>query len=206
MPRLRDEVQIYDRSTERTAKGTLVALMSDVARDSIEHGWWKTPPGNLATSEPDAHWPWETLCVDCADFDYWEAIRLQSQDGQLQGAMLYQIDALSQLDSGQSAVYISRLATAPWNRPWLIANPRFSRIGTALLNRAVHHSHLLGLKGRVILSTLPEASQFYERKGFVETGVKDAEELTYLELPAVEARMILREEGLITDVTTIEQS
>lgn len=130
---------------------------------------------------------------------------MQTKDGRLQGAILYRVDAESVLESGEGAVYVDRLATAPWNRAPVTSSPSHSGVGSALLRHAIHHSHKLGLRGRVSLTTLPGATSFYAKLGFVDTGMT-VEKLPLLELPADEARKILIKEGLVQDATHIKSN
>ena len=72
-------------------------------------------------------------------------------------------------------VYVDRIAVAPRNRSWLVSEPLYKGVGVALLLRAICHSYILGLEGRVSLISLPSerTRQFYERRGFTRLGEDD---------------------------------
>ncbi len=126
---------------------------------------------------------------------WYEAVAVQTDDENVQGAILYWLNTTSFIDQGQGAVYVQALATAPRNRPWLVSAPLYRGTGDALLFRAVVHSYLLGLKGIVNLEAFddPRLLKFYERRGFSVVGRED--ELPKLELGATEAASWLREGG-----------
>lgn len=174
-----------------------IALTPALAATEIDQRWWREPPGSTeGTAEEDNHWPWAILCDQSRMGDFWEATGLLTRDGRLQGAIIYRADAESILVPGRVAVYVDRLATAPWNRPWVTKSPVFHGVGSELLLQSVHHSHLLGLSGRLMLSSLPGSVSFYTGKGFIETG-RDFEDLPVLELPGESARKWLLEKGLV---------
>jgi len=139
---------------------------------------------------PDAfsehgHWNWHakvsasshllscpTLAVEC--------------DGQTQGLMLLITDGhFSYLPAqiGKPLVYVSYLATAPWNLPAVTASTVYRGVGTVLIRAAILTSLDLGFKGRVGLHSLPQSEKFYDCHGFVCMG-NDAEKqnLKYYEL------------------------
>ncbi len=105
----------------------------------------------------------------------WEFVAAQTENEAIQGAIAYRIDARSFLDSNLTSVYVDRIAIAPRNRPWLVAEPHYKGIGVGLLLRAVCHSYLLGLGGRVNLSSLPRerTRTFYQKRGFIAVAEDD---------------------------------
>ncbi|MGD9693457.1 MAG: hypothetical protein AB7G17_07935 [Phycisphaerales bacterium] len=113
--------------------------------------------------------------------------------------MIYSTDAESVLEPNSGAVYVDYIATAPWNRRGVTDSPTYRAVGSELLCQAAHHSHLLGLRGRVTLASLPGALRFYRERGFLPTG--DAVEgMPLLELPPDRSRAWLIEKGLIGNV------
>ena len=109
--------------------------------------------------------------------------------------MIFRVDAESVLDLGQGALFVDRLATAPWNRDALVTTPMFRGAGSGLLTYAIAMSYNLGLSGRVTLFPIANHS-FYENRGFIPVETKPDGETLY-ELPTVAARAILIERGLI---------
>lgn len=176
---------------------SFVALQPSIAATELDQRWWRMPPGsNCGNGEEDREWNWEELCRDALSNNYWEATGLQTPDGRFQGAIIYSADAKSVLNPKAGAIYVDNLATAPWNRRRVNGNPEFGAVGPELLCQAVHHSHLLGFRGRIILASLPRAIAFYVGKGFVDTGTT-IENWPVLELPLEQARNWLEEKGLV---------
>ena len=83
--------------------------------------------------------------------------------------------------------YVEFLATAPWNRPRLVAEPIYKGAGRVLIGAAVNLSLEEELGGRIGLHSLPGAEDFYrDAIGMTDLGV-DADGphkgLRYFELP-----------------------
>lgn len=118
--------------------------------------------------------------------------------GAIEGAIAYRIDAESRLQPGDGAVFVDRIATAPRNRPWVLEPPKYRGIGSILLLAAVRHSYLLGLGGRVWLTSLPSerTQKFYQDRGF-EVIFEDEDGMIDLELPAVAAEKWLKKRGFL---------
>ncbi len=60
-------------------------------------------------------------------------------------------------------VYISALATGPWNRPEINNHPTYRGVGRNLVNFAIARSEALGYQGRIGLHSLPRALGFYSK-------------------------------------------
>jgi hypothetical protein len=103
----------------------------------------------------------------------------------------YEKNAKSVLEEGFGAVYISRLAVAPWNRVNRGVR-RYKGLGKLLVQYVIWRSWNLGLKGRIILEALPGAEEFYLYLGFREIGFGD-EDLKLYELPRDRAEALLKE-------------
>lgn len=135
----------------------------------LEHGHWKWADKVKASSHLLSC---PTLAVEC--------------EGQAQGLMLVMTDGhFGKLPSeaGRPLVYIVFLATAPWNLPAIVGQPRFTGVGFALLYAAIQMSLDADFKGRIGLHSLPQAEAFYERQGFQCLGADpDKQGLKYYEL------------------------
>jgi hypothetical protein len=134
-------------------------------------------------NQEDGHWDWRALAKE-ADLD----ANLQSYtlfgDGAIQGLMIIELERFARLgnSAGDKLVYVSRIATAPWNRQTFTNSPRFAGIGTILLYIAVNRSLESGLGGRIGLHSLESAVSFYESKGMLNLGNDpDYEDLPYFE-------------------------
>lgn len=60
-----------------------------------------------------------------------------------------------------SIVYVDLLATAPWNRPVLVADPVYKGAGRVMIATAVSLSLEEEMGGRIGLHSLPGAEEFY---------------------------------------------
>jgi hypothetical protein len=175
----------------------LVRLTREVAADRIDGQWWNIG-GSKTTreAEGDHSWRWRRIIGALRVRANSEALAIETDDGAIQGAIVYRIDARSQLEPGQGAVYGDWLATAPRNRHWLVNPPYLRGVGKALLLAAVRHSYLLGLGGRVWLTSLPSerTQRFYVNRGFQVIFENPDGTIDY-ELPAAQAVAWLEEEG-----------
>ena len=177
---------------------TLVELTKEMARDDIDKVWWTAAGLANTIYERDNHWKWEKVAREYSKDALHACVAVLSQQGYIEGAIAYQFAAKSVLEPNFSSVYIDRLATAPRNRAWLLSDPIYKGIGSALLYLAVLESYLSGLDGRIVLQSLPtiETMNFYQNKGFVRTDM--AQSMTGLidyELPKAAALAWLRKEG-----------
>ncbi len=194
---LRTHTVVAHRPTQKAVKAHFVELTPNLARSWLDEPWWQKPPGStVGQGEEDAEWNGDDLSRAANGRDYWEAIALQVSAGVVQGAMVYRMDAKSVLEPDAGVVFVENLATAPWNRKSVTDTPEYGGVGPELLSQAVHHSHLLGFKGRVLLTSLPGAVDFYVGKGFVDTG-QVIDDLPLYELPADGARKWLMEKGVV---------
>ncbi|PHS06082.1 MAG: hypothetical protein COA78_14705 [Blastopirellula sp.] len=191
------QVSLFNIDQASNVRAELIQLTSDIANEKIDNSWWDAKiTEKLEGKEADKHWNWHWLNGVYGDYLNWEAIAVQSASGYIEGAITYRIDAKSQLSEGQGPVYVDRLAAAPRNRPWLVENPVFRGVGSILLLTAVRHSYQLGLKGRVLLDSLPSerTRNYYDNRGFEVTSEKDDGTIGY-ELPATAAEKWLQEQG-----------
>ena len=196
---LPEEVTILNLQRDRRVKAQLVKLTRELAAQQIDGTWWNDPPSKpLRSMEGDHHWQWRKLVGLNHNNLNWEALAIQSSGGFVEGAITYRIDAKSQLSPGNGAVYVDRLATAPRNRPWLVEHPRFKGVGSILVLAAVRHSYLLGLGGRIWLTSLPteRTREFYSRRGF-QVIFEERDGTMHFELPEAEAERWLKHGGYL---------
>jgi hypothetical protein len=177
----------------------LVRLTRAVAADRIDGEWWNIGGSNTAReAEGDHHWRWRRIIGELRTQRNREALAVETEDGAIQGAIVYRIDALSRVEPGLGAIYGERIATAPRNRPWLVNPPHMRGVGKVLLLAAVRHSYLLGLGGRVWLTSLPSENtrMFYVNRGFQLIFQNPDDTIAY-ELPTARAAAWLQEEGYL---------
>jgi hypothetical protein len=129
----------------------------------------------------DAKTLWEPILEGSGqDDEYWNWVGKSRRSKLLPGDELYAIECegvtqgLMMLDVlkkrcqiesqlRRRLVYISALATAPWNRPVITNPPTYKGIGGNLVDFAIARSHELGYQGRIELHALPGALGFYTK-------------------------------------------
>jgi GNAT superfamily N-acetyltransferase len=98
-------------------------------------------------------------------------------------------------DLGKPLIYVKYVESAPWNLKSMSASPKFAGIGVRLIEAGVRESLDAGFGGRLGLHALPAAHGFYQRFGFVTTGIDAAvENLPYFELTVIAAQKFLNGE------------
>jgi hypothetical protein len=142
------------------------------------------------------HWNWEAKVAESARLLSCPTLAIECE-GETQGLMLLKTDGhFAELASekGKPLVYVTYLATAPWNLAAIVEKPRFAGIGTVMLRAAVQFSLDVEFKGRLGLHSLPQAEGFYECHGLHDLGVDpDKEHLKYYELsPEAAAKFLSR--------------
>jgi hypothetical protein len=170
MIELPDKIDVYDLKRGRAIEASLEELTRSMAQEQIDAKWW-TLPGvskSIKEQENDYSWRWAKLIGEFRNNLAWEAAAAILGNDDIEGAVLYCVDALSFIDPDQPAVYIQCLASAPHNRPWLVEQPLYRGIGEGLLLRAVIDSYRLGFGGRVTLESIDEQKtrRFYETRNF----------------------------------------
>jgi GNAT superfamily N-acetyltransferase len=160
----------------------------DEAKNLVDAVW----PEQMTKEDEDSHWRWYDLVKSVED-DYFSEIKgLRTSGGSdIEAIVWYEKDAKSVLEEGFGAIYVSRLAVAPWNRVSR-NHRRYRGLGKLLIQYVVWRSWNLGLKGRTILEALPGAEEFYLHLGFREIGIGE-DDLKSYELPKDKAKELLKE-------------
>lgn len=196
---LPEPVSLYDVEMGTLVQAKLVRLDRKLAATGVDGTWWKLPISKkVRDAEGDHHWVWKKLVGEHRNDITWDSLAIQNEAGDVEGAMLYRIDAKSQIEKGQGAIFIDRIATAPRNRPWLMSRPDYKGVGSALLLAAVRESYSLGLGGRVWLTSLPseKTKSYYSKRGFLAI-FEDEDGIVDFELPTQKAEQWLKQEGYL---------
>lgn len=198
MHQLPDRIRLIKVADNTIVTATIVKLTRNLAQAKIDGNWWEMLGVSTVKrqQEDDHNWRWAKRVGELKNDRWHEAVAVQTEDDNVQGAILYRLNTKSFVEQGQGAVYVEALATAPRNRPWLVASTLYRGVGENLLLRAVIHSYSLGLEGRVNLVSFnsPRTITFYEKRGLIVVGYED-DGLSQLELAPNAATAWLREEG-----------
>jgi GNAT superfamily N-acetyltransferase len=141
--------------------------------------------GSTPKAMENDHWNWETKVTDSARLISYPTMAIECS-GEPQGLMLLRTDgyyARLPCQNGKPLVYVTYLATAPWNQVEIAGIRKFKGVGTLLIRAAVEMSFDVGFKGRIGLHSLPQAEAFYERHGIEFLGIDaDKQHMKYFEL------------------------
>lgn len=197
-----DVIEITRVADGETVEASVVKLTRQLAQTEIDTKWWQLTgiPKNLREKEMDHGYKWSKRIGELVNNRWCDTRGVQTDDGRIQGAVLYWLNKLSFVEENAGAIFVESLATAPRNRDWLVTTPAYRGVGSGLLRSVVIHSYLLGLGGRVNLFAANDAASisFYMAKGFMLAGYdgdEDEEKLPRLELSAKAAQRWLRVEG-----------
>ena len=177
MKELIDRVFLFNRATRQYDDAELFRGLDSKNLAHIEGRWRpmfemrrreaKASRQSLAeVNAEDAHWEWGKKALvalnDPLLFDFFvlecgggtQAIMMTRKGGP---------DCFSRHPEHQRAplIYVEFLATAPWNRPKLVAEPTYKGSGRVLIGTAVSLSMEEEFGGRVGLHSLPGAEVFY---------------------------------------------
>jgi len=141
------------------------AIITSVTEKHLEDATLLWEPLLRDTRQEDEYWNWvkKSRMAKLLPGDELYAIEC---DGITQGLIM--LDVLKKRCQIQSQlrrrlVYISALATAPWNRPAIANPPTYKGVGGNLMDFAIAGSYELGYQGRIGLHALEGALGFYKK-------------------------------------------
>ena len=137
----------------------------------------------------DAHWEWAQKRLERQDMMSWTSFAVEAED-ETQGLMFVRMDTTAREASGRGKflVEIDLLATAPWNRFRLVAQPQFKGIGRLLMAAAISLSFDQEFEGRIGLHALPQAESWYRDVcGMTDLGI-DGTTMRYFEMTSAQAQ------------------
>lgn len=169
-------ILLTDAST-RAARAA--RLIYDVTHDEIDIAsvlWSSAKPqpeiALVDDSSEHAHWDWSRKARTVQGLSNYR-FSGTDVDGEMQGLVLWDelfSKATHPTQLGKDLLYLSFLATAPWNDRNLTTAPRYVGVGSLLILAAIEKSVELEYRGRVGLHALPQANGFYHRCGFTDLG------------------------------------
>lgn len=129
----------------------------------------------------DDHWRWleKSLRYKSTEYDWFFLMA----DKLPQAACLIYHPKASALAEGD-IFYIEYVAAAPWNRKNPMQDRVFKKLGSIIINYAVHYAHTeLKLRYGFSLHALPKATGFYQGIGMQRYAPLDKDILSYFEMP-----------------------
>lgn len=120
-------VELTRCDTGKTEIARIVTLDRETAKSRIDQAWWKelVSPLRDPTNEPDWDWEWRLLVSKRQNKWYFQSKCIVSQNGGVQAAIQFRVDAISAAKPDEQAVFVDRLATAPRNREGLTESPLY---------------------------------------------------------------------------------
>ena len=172
-------------------------LNREIANHQIDNEWWNESLETLSPleDEPDSHWKWRDIISYHQNDPKFMARCIRTEDGVIQGALLLRKKVKSVLEPGEKAVFIDRVATAPWNRDKVAKMPRFRGVGTGFVLYSIVLSYSQGFGGRVNLQAVA-SEEFHAKQGFEPTTIQQDGEIVW-EIRANVAQQKLIERGII---------
>lgn len=199
----RCEILIQDRATGKYVSAVLIDGVTADDVDVAESLWRpifdqeakrmadENVPPNLRPQH--AHWDWRLKHEATDGLLLYQMLGIEC-DGQMQGLMLLQNAGVFSRIPGQTnkgIVYVLFIATAPWNSPLVVVNPRYKYVGSVLIAAAVKISLDLDFKGRVGLHSLPQSEDWYARN-MTDLGIDLKKNFRYFEMTPEQAEEFIR--------------
>jgi hypothetical protein len=166
-------------SDQRDGRLVEAQLIDGVSRDQVEQAERDWRPflleavkrlENAGMPLPEhSHWDWRKKHRATTGLMAYRMFGLEC-DGAMQGLMLTSMAAHQRRiadQKGKEQVYIDYVASAPWNSPALVSEPRYGLVGRVLISTAVQLSLKEGFRGRIGPHALPQAEKFYSQKCFM---------------------------------------
>jgi hypothetical protein len=142
------------------------------------------------------HWNWRDKYDATEEYLAYRMFGIECQS-QIQGLMLVLTAGKnSKIPSqkGKPLAYVHFLAAAPWNLASIVAEPRFSLVGSILVATAIHLSMEEEFQGRIGLHSLPQSDDWYRKTcGMTDLGPdQTVQNLRYFEMTPEQASGFLR--------------
>ena len=172
------EVPLIRGSSGATVIGLLVTL-TEKHLDNYET-FWKARLQEAEAADKYFDWEWkQRVLVSSGEVEGYAIEHEQMTQGLM---MIRTRGRRSFFDESRRIVYVSRLATAPWNRADLQTPVEFRAVGGTFMRFAQLRSEELGYGGLVGVHSLPEAEAFYRKLKMADCDLdEDYENLRYFE-------------------------
>ncbi|KAM3108924.1 hypothetical protein ACJ2PR_28350 [Phormidesmis sp. 146-33] len=157
----------------------LLVTLTEKHLDDYET-FWKSRLQQVEAADKFFDWEWkQRVLVPSGEAEGYAIEQEQMTQGLM---MLRTRGKRSFFDQNRRIVYVSRLATAPWNRADLQTPIEFRAVGGTLMRFAQLRSEELGYGGLVGVHSLPEAEAFYRKLNMADCDLdENYENLRYFE-------------------------
>lgn len=193
MKELLGRVPLRNRASGEDEPAELFRELDDKNFDDFERLWRPLLQSKRAA---DSHWKWAEKARAAAQMSGYETFAVEC-GGKTQGLMFVNMvhyRARTPEQRKRELVYVELIATAPWNRPKLVASPQYKGVGRILIATAISLSAHLEFKGRIGLHSLPDPeveSWYRDVAGFTDLGFEDAKGMRYFEMTEAQAAAFL---------------
>lgn len=202
-------MRLKDRRTGELCEAVLLDGLGKDEIDAAEAEWQPFLKAEISRLEAAGvpktkwpqhrHWNWREKQKAVGHLLAYKFLGVEC-DSHMQGLMLVVTAGKScriESQKGRPLVYIHFLATAPWNSPRVVAEPRYSLVGSLLLAAAIQLSIDEEFSGRTGLHSLPQADDWYRKCGMTDLGpdASEKQNLRYFEMTPEQAMAFLNPRG-----------
>jgi len=203
----RSVVQLFERKTSKLVEATLIDGVSREDVEKVEASWRpfidKEVERMKAQGKPQSlwpqhqHWDWRKKHEFSESYLAFRMFGIECAT-EIQGLMMVSTtgnDCRIDSQKGKPLIYVEFLAAAPWNLASIVAEPRYSLVGSVLIAAAILLSKEEEFQGRIGLHSLPQAAGWYRDKcKMADLGVDPAKKpLRYFEMTPKQASEFLGE-------------
>lgn len=190
MKQLLGTVLLRNRASGQDDPAQLFRELDDKNIEDFDRLW---RPMLQSKGTSDSHWKWAEKARAAARLTQYETFAVEC-GGKTQGLIFVNLMKYARIaeQHGRELVYVELIATAPWNRPRLVAMPEYKGIGRVLIATAISLSADLGFRGRIGLHSLPDSESWYrDVAGFTDLGVEEAKKMRYFEMTEAQVAAFL---------------
>jgi GNAT superfamily N-acetyltransferase len=183
-------VLLRNRASGKDEPADLFQELDDKNIEDFERLW---RPMLRSKRTGDSHWKWAEKARAATRLTQYETFAVEC-GGRTQGLMFVNLMKYARIpeQQGRELVYVELIATAPWNRPRLVASPEYKGVGRVLIATAISLSADLGFNGRIGLHSLEDSESWYrDVAGFTDLGFEEAKKMQYFEMTEAQVAAFL---------------
>lgn len=200
-------VFLLDRTTREYVGAVLLDPVTREEVEAAERAWRPVMQDAVACMEAQhiahherpqhGHWDWRKKYDQTQGILAFQMFGIECQN-EIQGLMLVQTAGkMCHIPSqkGKPLVYVYFIASAPWNSPLVVAEPRYGQVGRVLIATAIELSKSMEFAGRIGLHSLPQTESWYAKHcGMTDLGPDQnsrTQNLRYFEMTPEQASTFL---------------